>query len=101
MFWVNKLRQVALLHENQIISDNNRSHQSTVREPRLSDQAVASMNAVRTVLLQTQKHEKEMSEAIESFTATDKDLLMLKASSQAALTSLQSSFSILQNMQRS
>jgi hypothetical protein len=91
--WVNQLRQVALLHENQIVS------RSELNEPRLSEQAIASMNAVRSVLLQTQKQEKSMSEAVESFTSTDKDLLTLKATSHAALMSLQSTFSILQNMQ--
>lgn len=96
LFWVNKLRQVALLHENQIVSDTK----TGAREPRLSDQAVASMNACRSVLLQTAKHDKSMAEAIESFTSTDKDLLTLKATSHAALMSLQSTFTILQNMQR-
>ena len=91
-FWVNKLRQVALLHENQI----------ACRQPsRASGQALASLAAVRNVLLQTQKSQRAMAEAVESFSATDRELLLLKATSQSSVTSLENCFSVLQKIHKS
>lgn len=93
-FWVNKLRQVALMHENQI----------ACRQPlpsRASGQALASLAAVRNVLLQTQKSQRTMAEAVEAFTVTDPDLLVLKATAQSSVTGLEQCFSILQKMQKS
>lgn len=92
-FWVNKLRHVAMLHENQIAS----------RQPasRASGQALASLAAVRNVLLTTQRSQRSVSDAIESLTSTDRDLLVLKATCQSSLTSLQDCFLILQKMQKS
>lgn len=93
-FWVNKLRQVALMHENQIAAKQQ-------QPSRASGQALASLAAVRNVLLQTQKSQRSMAEAVESFTATDRDILLLKATSQSSVTSLEHCFSILQRIHKS
>lgn len=93
--WVNRLRQVSLLHENQIETSSGQRKSS---KDGLSAQAVASLNAVRHVLLQTSKSQKQLSEAIESHSVTDRDLLLMKATSAAAVTSMEECFSILQSM---
>lgn len=93
-FWVNKLRQVALMHENQI----------AVRQPapsRASGQALASLAAVRNVLLQTLQCQRAVADAVESFSATDRDLLLLKATSHSSVTSLEHCFSLLQKIHKS
>ena len=93
-YWVNKLRQVALMHENQIAS----------RQPapsRASGQALASLAAVRNVLLQTQKSQRAMAEAVENMSRTDRELLVLKATSLSSVASLEACFSILQKLHKS
>jgi hypothetical protein len=95
-FWVNKLRQVAMLHENQIAC-----RQPAAASSRASGQALASLAAVRNVLLQTQKSQAAVAEAVESFSASDRELLLLKAASLASVTSLEQCFAILQKIHRS
>lgn len=79
-FWVNKLRKVALSHDDQIARRNP--------PIRPSAQAVSSLNAVRDILFQTQKSQRNLVTAIETFTATDPQLLLLKATSQSTIMSL-------------
>lgn len=93
-FWVNKLRQVALMHENQIACRQS-------LPSRASGQALASLAAVRNVLLQTQKTQRAMAEAVESFSVTDRHLLLLKATAQSSVTGLEQCFSILQKIHKS
>lgn len=82
-FWVDKLRQVTLDLENRIASESSKP------------QVLSSLNDVRDTLLHTQKSQVHLVEDIEKFTCTDEKLLLLKATSQSALMSLEQSFAIL------
>ena len=89
-FWVNKLRQVALLHENHVSSRATPS--------RASGQGLASLAAARNVLLQSQRSQRSLAEAIDNLSATDRELLLLKAASQSSVTSLEACWQLLQRM---
>lgn len=82
-FWVDRLRKVTLDLENRIASESSKP------------QVLSSLNDVRDTLLQTQKSQVRLVEDIEKFTATDEKLLLLKATSQSALMSLEQSFAII------
>lgn len=102
-FWVDKLRQVGLAHENRIaaqqhhlLSPSNRSTSRYLMSHRSSNDP--SIEAVRDILVQTQKHQRKLVDAIEKFTCNDKHLLMVKATSQAMVNSLEQCFVILQSI---
>lgn len=88
-YWVNKLRQVALTHETNIA----RQHAP------VSPETAAAMAAVREMLSQTQRVQRKLVHAIEGFTSTEPDLLLLKATTQSGVMSLEQCFAILQSLQ--
>jgi len=108
-FWVNKLRQVALNQENRIaaqhpplgstssISSTSSSISSPKPVPKSSTSA--SIDAVRDVLLQTQRNQRDLVNGIEQFTCNDCELLLIKATSHATVMSLEQCFAILQSIQ--
>lgn len=77
--WIDKLRQVALNLEN-LESKNNH------------------LNDVRESLLNTQKIQIKLVNAIENFSFLDKELLMLKSTSYSSIMSLENSFAVLQGL---
>ena len=74
-----QLRQVSLNLENSEIKTNH-------------------LNDVRESLFNTQKTQIKLVNAIENFPELDRDLLMLKSTSYSSIMSLESSFSVLQNL---
>jgi len=91
-FWVNKLRQVALTHETNLERQCNSVNNC-------QPEVASSLAAVRDILVQTQKNQRSVSNSIESFTSTDPQLLLLKATSHATVISLEQCFAILQSIQ--
>lgn len=111
-FWVNKLRQVALTHETYLEVRTRATRTAfnvLMSSPSLQRQCdsvnnvqpevASSLAAVRDILVQTQKNQRSVSNAIESFTSTDPELLLLKATSHASVISLEQCFAILQSIQ--
>ncbi|KAI1280899.1 Oxysterol-binding protein-related protein 11 [Halotydeus destructor] len=92
-FWVDKLRQVAMIHETNLESKWQPAGRSTRPE------VVASFAAVRDILVQAQKGQRTVSNSIEDYSATDSELLLLKATSHATVMSLEQCFAILQSIQ--
>ncbi|RWS16042.1 oxysterol-binding protein-related protein 11-like protein [Dinothrombium tinctorium] len=90
-FWVNKLRQVAYNHEMRIAQQYPPLQQS--------EETTSSLNDVRNILLQTQKHQRSVVDVIEKYTNTDETLLLLKATSHATVMALEQCFAILQAIQ--
>ena len=95
-YWVDKLRQVALMHEGQIASSSVKSRSSqSARE-----QSERALENVRSILGSSRKTQRRLAACIESFTCTDSDLLLLKATTHSVLASLEQCFTILQKMHR-
>ncbi|RWS29132.1 oxysterol-binding protein-related protein 11-like protein [Leptotrombidium deliense] len=90
-YWVSKLRLVAHNHETRIAQQYPPLQQSV--------ESTTSLNNVRDILLQTQKHQRSLVNAIEVFTNTDEALLTLKATSHATVMALEHCFAILQAIQ--
>jgi hypothetical protein len=113
-YWVNKLRQVALNQENRIAAQHPPLHTATTastgpigaatpgsRPASLSQSSNASLEAVRDLLVQTQRNQRALVMAIESLTCTDEELLLMKATSHSTVMSLEQCFAILQSIQSS
>jgi len=100
-FWVNKLRQVAQNHENRIAAQHPPLLASTPtgKTSNRSSASSQSLEAVRDVLIQTQRNQRQLVSEIEAFTSTDEHLLLMKATSHATIMSLEHCFAILQSIQ--
>lgn len=79
--WVDRLRQVAQQQDSRVsLAAHHRDR----------------LNDVRESLLNAQKALVKLASAIESFTCSDNELLILKATSHGSLMALEQSFAILQ-----
>ena len=85
------------MHEGQITGPiaGSRSPSSSS-----SRQALASLDNVRQILMQTRKNQRRLALSIEAYTCTDSDLLLLKATTHSVLASLEQCFAILQKIYR-
>lgn len=83
-FWVNKLRHVGQDRKSSNMNDQ-----------------IDHLNDVRESLLMTQKTQLKLAGAIESFTHSDEQLLILKATSHSSLMALEQCFTILQSISES
>lgn len=110
VFWVDKLRHVTLNHENRIAAQHpplastssmssTSSSMSSPKPVQKSTISSASLEAVRDVLLQTQRTQRNLVNGIDEFTCNDEQLLLLKATSHATVMSLEQCFAILQSIQ--
>ena len=113
-FWVNKLRWVALNQENRIAAQHPPLHAtgsqslsssgssaSSSKGVSLNSTNSAPLEAVRDILVHTQRSQRDLVNAIEDFTANDEQLLLLKATSYSTLMSLEQCFAILLSIQNS
>lgn len=83
------------MHEGQVVGSKSRSRSSSTTR-----QAEASLDAVRSILVQTRKNQRRLALSIESYTCTDSDLLLLKATTHSVLASLEHCFAVLQKIHR-
>lgn len=130
-FWVNNLRLVAQNHSDiaenshkmasindqpipiQMFSSSNETTAQTMEQSldTVQSQLIAvsfDLNLNRTfsilscfILQQAQKKQISLEDSIEELTVTDADLLLIKATSQAAIFALEQSFNILQELSKS
>lgn len=95
-YWVDKLRQVALMHEGQIASKGVKSRSSGSAR----SQSEVALESVRSTLSSSRKTQRRLAGFIEAFTCTDSELLLLKATTHSVLASLEQCFTILQKIHR-
>jgi len=115
-FWVNKLRQVALNQENRIAAQHPPLHTpiassaslsssassvSSSKAISLSSTSSASLEAVRDIMVQTQRNQRDLVNTIEEYTSNDEELLLMKATSYSTVMSLEQCFAILLSIQNS
>ena len=115
-FWVNKLRQVGLSQENRIAAQHpplHTPHASTTslssssssisssKTVTLNSTSSATLEAVRDILVQTQRNQTHLVNAIEDYTSNDEELLLMKATSYSTVMSLEQCFAILLSIQNS
>lgn len=91
-FWVNKLRHVAQIHQNNLEFPSNPVNNQA--------EIVSSINSALDTLIQTQKSQRTLVSSIENYTTTDEDLLTLKALSNSTVMSLEQCFVILNSFQQ-
>lgn len=106
---MNKLRQIALAQENRIAAQHPPISGSALSLASVTSSkvttpsgapsaATASLDAVRDVLLQTQKYQRSLVDDIEELTCTDEDLLLMKATSHSTVMALEHCFAVLQSI---
>lgn len=83
-FWVDRLRQVSQNHELR------RTSQNTLEVP-----VVASLDAVREILLRTKRDQKQLELSIENYSVGDRDLLTIKALSQTGMNAMEQCYAAL------
>jgi len=102
--WVNKLRFAAQMLENKAQADsmpvsNSANAKFSANSP-LSSDLLQSLDSVRDQLRVAQKNQVTVANTIEDITNTDEDLLTFKATTNAAVLSLEQCFSILESIHR-
>ncbi|XP_027206100.1 oxysterol-binding protein-related protein 11 [Dermatophagoides pteronyssinus] len=103
--WVDNLRLAVQLQENKVqknlsinsVKPNNNNNQMVANSPLTSD-LLSSFDGVQNQLLVAKDHYDTIVKLIENVSNTDEDLLILKATSLAAINSLERCFSVLESL---
>ncbi|OTF73160.1 PH domain containing protein [Euroglyphus maynei] len=107
--WVDNLRLAVQLQENKVQqnstiinsaknnNNNNNNNQIVANSPLTSD-LLSSFDGVQNQLSVAKNHYDTIEKLIENISNTDEDLLILKATSLAAINSLEQCFSVLESL---